>query len=591
MTDIGKGAFKDCTGLVNVSLPDTISYITDETFSGCTSLKNINLDNLEHIGTEAFHTCENLADVSFRDSGVGIGKWAFAGCDSLTELIIPKNSGISSNAFGGCLGLTSVNILDGTTGIGLGAFYCCGNLVSVTIPDSVTHIGYDAFREVNENCIIYGAPGSCAEEYANTAGIQFVAVSAKSISDGEPYAASAFYASFADLYPNEIYTFYSVKDRYAEDFFGEDNMLYIENVVTDGNGAVDISYVPDEADGAPVEFVVRMLRDSIADARVEIENRIYNGETQRTIPELYLDGRQLVYGIDFYISGGWEAREIGTYKINIYGMGNYSGMISASYDITRAEVSSVSIKALPDITEYYIGEKLDLNGCTLTVTYTDGSKEDIPVNKNMTQGFDSTVTGNKTVTVTYGGKTADFTVKVTERPSEPEQSEQPENPAEPENPSEPSKPSTPSRPSTGGFSGGSRHTHSYGEWVITASANCLKDGERTRTCKTCGYIDTEKIPQTDHEYAAIGTHEADEKMVGYTDYICIYCAQTKREYDVLLGDVDRNGAVNSIDAALILVAVVYEKDLDKTIADYNQDGAINAIDAAAILKWIVGLKA
>lgn len=139
------------------------------------------------------------------------------------------------------------------------------------------------------------------------------------------------------------------------------------------------------------------------------------------------------------------------------------------------------------------------------------------------------------------------------------------------------------------YTGGSHHTHKYGDWTVTVNATCRKEGERTRTCKTCGRTDIETIPQLEHNFIPQGSHEADGTTAGYTDYICAYCAETKREFDIIPGDVDKNGKVNALDAAAILKAIVNKTELETTAADYNKDGAVNALDAAAILKWVVSL--
>lgn len=60
----------------------------------------------------------------------------------------------------------------------------------------------------------------------------------------------------------------------------------------------------------------------------------------------------------------------------------------------------------------------------------------------------------------------------------------------------------------------------------------------------------------------------------------------------LLGDVNLDGTVNSIDAALILkyaagMAELSEKQLEN--GDFNGDGTVNSIDAASILKLVAGL--
>ena len=45
--------------------------------------------------------------------------------------------------------------------------------------------------------------------------------------------------------------------------------------------------------------------------------------------------------------------------------------------------------------------------------------------------------------------------------------------------------------------------------------------------------------------------------------------------------------MNSIDAALILSAIVYERDLDMATADYDHSGSINALDAGDPSKFCV----
>lgn len=63
------------------------------------------------------------------------------------------------------------------------------------------------------------------------------------------------------------------------------------------------------------------------------------------------------------------------------------------------------------------------------------------------------------------------------------------------------------------------------------------------------------------------------------------CAQARS-----VGDVDKNGLVNSIDALKVLnYAVGLEKDIDTKTADVNLDGTINSNDALIVLQTAVGL--
>ena len=41
-----------------------------------------------------------------------------------------------------------------------------------------------------------------------------------------------------------------------------------------------------------------------------------------------------------------------------------------------------------------------------------------------------------------------------------------------------------------------KEAHTFGKWVVTEKATSRKDGEKTRTCEVCDYVETAKIPAT-----------------------------------------------------------------------------------------------
>ena len=61
--------------------------------------------------------------------------------------------------------------------------------------------------------------------------------------------------------------------------------------------------------------------------------------------------------------------------------------------------------------EYSIGEELDTTGVVVTATYSDGSTKDVSAQANFS-GFSSETKGTCTVTVTFEGKTAEFTCTI-----------------------------------------------------------------------------------------------------------------------------------------------------------------------------------
>ncbi len=102
------------------------------------------------IEERAFRGCSSLISITIPNSVTSIGNSAFYGCYNLVSIIIPSSvTSIEEDAFYLCSSLTSVTIPNSVTSIGAGAFSGCSSLASVTIPNSVTSIGEDAFR----NCI------------------------------------------------------------------------------------------------------------------------------------------------------------------------------------------------------------------------------------------------------------------------------------------------------------------------------------------------------------------------------------------------------------------------------------------------------
>ena len=145
---IGNYAFSNCSGLTSVTIPNSVTSIGITAFYGCSSLTSVTIPNsVTNIGTSAFYGCSSLTSVTIPSSVTSIDWSAFRDCSGLTSVTIPGSvTNIDDYAFSGCIGLTSVTMPDSVASIGEGAFYGCSGLTSVTIPNSVTSIGDEAFR-------------------------------------------------------------------------------------------------------------------------------------------------------------------------------------------------------------------------------------------------------------------------------------------------------------------------------------------------------------------------------------------------------------------------------------------------------------
>ena len=144
---IGKCAFKGCSGLTSLTLPDGITEIGDEAFEYCSGLTSLTLpDGITEIGSSAFKDCSGLTSLTLPAGITEISSFAFNRCSGLTSLTLPDGiTEIGSGAFFGCSGLTSLNLPAGITSIGGSAFNSCSGLTSLTLPAGITSIGDDAF--------------------------------------------------------------------------------------------------------------------------------------------------------------------------------------------------------------------------------------------------------------------------------------------------------------------------------------------------------------------------------------------------------------------------------------------------------------
>ena len=195
--NIGDYAFKDCSGLTSITIPNSVTSIGYWAFYGCSGLTNIyytgdiaswcgikglgNLMSYVDANKTLYIDNQEVAGNLTIPAGItSIGHCAFSGCNGLTGIAIPNSvTSISFSAFENCSGLTSIIVEEGNTkyhskdnclietetktlisgcqnsiipndgsvtSIGFSAFYGCSGLTSITIPDSVTSIGGWAFR-------------------------------------------------------------------------------------------------------------------------------------------------------------------------------------------------------------------------------------------------------------------------------------------------------------------------------------------------------------------------------------------------------------------------------------------------------------
>ena len=84
-------------GLSAIQIPDYVTVIPKEAFSGCPNLKEVHIpEGVTTIEPFAFADCVGLKEVYIPNSVLSIGTNAFKGCDNLTEVSVPFVLNITS---------------------------------------------------------------------------------------------------------------------------------------------------------------------------------------------------------------------------------------------------------------------------------------------------------------------------------------------------------------------------------------------------------------------------------------------------------------------------------------------------------------
>ena len=151
VTAIGESAFYSCSGLTNVTIPNSVTSIGVQAFYHCSGLTSVNIPgSVTSIGDYAFRYCSSLSSVTFNDGLQTIGKRAFEDSKLISVSIPNSVTLIDEYAFAfNRTTLTEVTIGNSTTTgnivVGHGAFTSCQKLASLTLGNSVTAIEDNAF--------------------------------------------------------------------------------------------------------------------------------------------------------------------------------------------------------------------------------------------------------------------------------------------------------------------------------------------------------------------------------------------------------------------------------------------------------------
>ncbi len=174
ITTISYNAFKNCTALKGVIVPDTVEKIGPGAFEGCTALTSVEIgEGVRSWGTGVFANCDSLAKISVDKDNEYLTYYngaVYNGNMTMLYQVLPRREGenyampetvkeIDTYAFWNLKNTKNVKVSSAVSMIPKQSMSSMGSVENVVLPDSVTTIGEKALAN-NANLKQAAVPAS-----------------------------------------------------------------------------------------------------------------------------------------------------------------------------------------------------------------------------------------------------------------------------------------------------------------------------------------------------------------------------------------------------------------------------------------------
>lgn len=343
-TQIMQSAFEGRNSLESIVIPASVEQIDSYAFSDCGNLSSVTLpEGLSNIASYTFNNCTSLSKINFPGSLTYIESFAFVNCKSLKALNVSETNRNGSlffyeRAFYNC-GLESITVTDYIS-FSYIPFYSCFDLKTIKFEGDAYYWWYatsQIFWNVDDLTIYYPEgnktwDSSVLHNYQHKDSLKFAAYN-----DGNKNYNRSY--TFTGLKPNSTYIVGISDGAVEEDFVNSTTLICFDQLNSDSNGNLEVSYKVYDSTGSVVPFVLDTALYDISNASIEIGENVYSGKEQDK-PDNYTvtyDGKELTEGVDYLVTNDSGFNYSGDFYFTIVGIGNYYGSVYQKYQVLGKE--------------------------------------------------------------------------------------------------------------------------------------------------------------------------------------------------------------------------------------------------------------
>lgn len=335
-------AFYNLKSLEKVTLGAGITELPTDCFRGCSTLTNVNLDNIltYNDGCLAYTALKSIQV----NNNATFTSGAFYNNDSLISAVLPDNmSVINTGMFAACTNLTSFEIPSTVTKLEEFAFGGCKSL-EITVPDTVTTFETHCLNNVK---MVYCTSNSACAKYCEENGVKYklTDVAPPNANDFEvTLSEDSFVYSGYEEKPENVTVYYKGKELWGASPYVDnpDYSVQYTNNINAGTASVVITGMGDYIGTKVVNYTINPLALTSKSSRINFADGSmgqYKFTGSEIKPKINVfksdDDKRLTEGKDYKVSYS-DNINAGTGTIKVTFMGNYTGSISKTFKITPA---------------------------------------------------------------------------------------------------------------------------------------------------------------------------------------------------------------------------------------------------------------